>query len=126
MNNTIHHILSNFPNVQYYKLLHSITKQTKRNKKKLLISTKQTESDKKLIRNLSPNNRNLPVHPDLKYLPAAVAITMPRRQVGTVICQTLLHLNPDLGLNSGPIFPHSIPTTCRASLVVCLNNRKSL
>ena len=44
MNNTIHHILSKLPNVQYYKLLHSTTKKTKRNKKKLLISTKQTES----------------------------------------------------------------------------------
>jgi hypothetical protein len=51
MNNTIYHIPSNIPNIQYYKLLHSITKQTKR-KKKLLISIKQTESDKKFILNL--------------------------------------------------------------------------
>ena len=51
MNNTIYYIPSNIPNIQYHKLLHPITKQTKRDKK-LLKSTKPTENDKKSILNL--------------------------------------------------------------------------
>jgi len=53
MNNTIYYIPSNIPNIQYHKLLHPITKQTKRDKK-LLKSTKPTENDKKSILNLWP------------------------------------------------------------------------
>jgi hypothetical protein len=47
MNNNIYYIPSNIPNIQYYKLLHSITKQT--NKEKKLTSTKPTESDKFIL-----------------------------------------------------------------------------
>jgi hypothetical protein len=48
MNNIIHYIPSNIPNIQYHKLLHPTAKEIK----KIININKQIESDKKLILNL--------------------------------------------------------------------------
>jgi len=48
MSDTICQIPSNIPNIQRYKQLYSLTRETKKGKK-LLASTKQPESDKRLI-----------------------------------------------------------------------------